>query len=511
MPKIPVLWKACLFSFISSFCLMVIELVAGRVLAPYIGVSLYTWTSIIGVIMAGIALGNYLGGKIADRFPSPNLIAVGFIAGALTTIAILPAIYFISVWDWFGSLPTMLNFTLKITGVFFLPSLLLSTISPVAIKLTLAGTEKAGGTVGTIYAVSTAGSILGTFLTGFYLILWFGTRMTIWLITAVLITSGILCLFFWQSGPRWRLSRGNLVRVAVVAVLLGVSGYLYQASKDWQVYYNRESNYYNIRVMDREDGVKILALDHLIHSYVKPDDPTYLDYTYLKMFSEIVKYETQDNKTPSMLHLGGGGYSFPRYMEAVYPGSLNDVIEIDPAVTEIAHEELGLPADTSIRTFNQDARLFLRQGAAGVKYDFVIGDVFNDKSTPYQLTTLEFDRLVKGTMNEGGLYLINIIDRYEEGKYMPAFINTLEQVFDHVYLFSPGVAFQNIEIGTFVIAASDRPMDLAAFREFLSTQEDTRSVPLEEDLLTAYLAERKPILLTDDYVPTDILVAELIK
>lgn len=510
MPKVPVLWKACLFSFISSFCLMVIELVAGRILAPYIGVSLYTWTSIIGVIMAGIALGNYLGGKIADRFPSPIVVAIGFLVGALATILIIPAIYFITMWNWFGDLPIMLNFTLKITCIFFLPSVLLSIISPAAIKLTLAGTEKAGGTVGTIYAVSTAGSILGTFLTGFYFILWFGTRMTIWLITSILILSGIFCLFFWQSDRKWKLDRANAVKLAVVGALLGTSGYLYQNTKEMQVAALRESNYYNIRVVGRDDGVKILALDHLIHSYVKPEDPTYLDYAYLKMFAEIVTFETGDNKTPSTLHLGGGGYSFPRYMDAVYPGSINHVIEIDPAVTEVAHQELGLANDTPIRTFNEDARLFLQQGGAGIKYDFVIGDVFNDKSTPYQLTTLEFDRMVKNTMNEGGVYLINIIDRYKNGKYMPAFINALQHVFGHVYLFSPGVPMTSTDICTFVIAASDKPMDLSDFQDFLATLDNSQSVPMNDQGLAAYLAERKPILLTDDYVPTDILVAELI-
>ena len=118
--------------------------------------------------------------------------------------------------------------------------------------------------------------------------------------------------------------------------------------------------------------------------------------------------------------------------------------------------------------------------------------------------------MVKGAMNEGGVYLINIIDRYEGGKYMPAFINTLQHVFGHVYLFGPGVAFNSADVSTFVIAASDRPMDLTDFQDFLATLDNPQSVPMNDERLAAYLAERKPILLTDDYVPTDILVAELI-
>jgi spermidine synthase len=512
LPKIPLIWKACLFSFISSFCLMVIELVAGRILAPYIGVSLYTWTSIIGVIMAGIAMGNYLGGKIADRVPSPDVIAIAFILSSLATMAILPALWFVSMGEWFANLPVMWNFTLKITAIFFLPAVFISTVSPVAIRLTLSATDKAGGTVGTVYAFSTAGSILGTFLTGFYFILWFGTRTTVWLIAGLLLISGIAAFVSWPARSGFKLSRGNLCRTGLVIVMLATGGYLYETTKPWQVYYNRESNYYNIRVMEREDGIKMLTLDHLIHSFVKPDDPTYLDYTYLKMFAEIVQYTVPPERAPSLLHLGGGGYSFPRYIEVVYPGSVNDVIEIDPAVTEIAREELGLSPESSILTYNEDARLFLKEGGTGRRYDFIIGDVFNDKSTPYQLTTVEFDRMVKDTLYGDGLYLVNIIDRFEGGKYLPAFIYTLEQVFDHVYLFSPGVSFNSIEAGTFVVAATDRSLDLAAFRNHLEIQgNEFYSLPLNEERLTAYLTERKPILLTDDYVPTDILVGELIK
>lgn len=489
---------------------MVIELVAGRILAPYIGVSLYTWTSIIGVIMVGIALGNYIGGKIADRFPSPNLLVAAFFLGSLATIAILPAIWLVTVRDWFGNLPVVLNFTLKTACIFFLPAAILSVISPVVIKLTLADLGKAGGITGTIYAWSTAGSILGTFMTGFYFILWFGTRMTIWLLTLVLLLTGIIAWLSWQPPGKWKLTPRNLIVGIIIIIMVAVAGNLFRMRERWQVDFTKESNYYSIRVLDRDDGIKILCLDHLVHSFVKPDDPAYLEYPYLKVFAEIVKYETRENPRPSMLHLGGGGYSFPRYMEAIYPGSVNYVIEIDPAVTEVAYEELGLPKETSIKTYNQDARLFLTEQMTDTKYDFVIGDVFNDKSTPYQLTTLEFARLVKAVMNKSGLYLINIIDRYERGKYMPAFIYTLEKVFKHVYLFSPGIPFENIDFATFVIAATDRPMDLADFREFLTSngKSDAYSVPLKEEVLQKYLEERKPVLLSDDYAPTDILVAE---
>jgi len=127
-------------------------------------------------------LGNYLGGKLADRYPSPLILALILFVGGLLTIAILPATKMVTSGDWFGNFPVMWNFTLKTALIFFLPAIILSMVSPMVIKLALADLGQTGGIVGTIYAFSTAGAILGTFMTGFYFILWFGTRTIIWLV-----------------------------------------------------------------------------------------------------------------------------------------------------------------------------------------------------------------------------------------------------------------------------------------------------------------------------------------
>jgi predicted membrane-bound spermidine synthase len=127
MHRNSVLWKANTIVFISSFCVMVIELIAARVMAPSIGVSLYTWTSIIGVILAGIALGNYTGGKIADKHPSPLVLVGIFFLGSLLTVAIMPIAKTLSAHgDWFVTWPLMMNFTLRTLIIFFLPAFVLS-------------------------------------------------------------------------------------------------------------------------------------------------------------------------------------------------------------------------------------------------------------------------------------------------------------------------------------------------------------------------------------------------
>ena len=512
MHRISVLWKSNATVFISSFCVMVIELIAARILAPYIGVSLYTWTSIIGIILAGIALGNYLGGKIADKYPHPAVLVVIFLGGGLFTIAILPLVKIVASATWFASWPLILSFMTKTACIFFLPAVILSMVSPFVIRLTLADLGRAGGVVGTIYAFSTVGAILGTFMTGFYFILWFGTRTATWLVAGILIVVGILSWFLWSIPARWRLSRSNLAIWIAIPVVVVASLSLFQMRGSWQENYTKESNYYAIRVSTEAGNRKVLVLDHLIHSFVYPDNPTALDYGYEKTFTEIAGYVMKDGLSPRVLHLGGGGYTFSRYMEAIHPGSLNEVVEIDPEVTKVAFRELGLSPDTDIKTYNQDARLFLIQRKSNQKYNLVAGDVFNDLSTPYHLTTVEFARLVRANMADDGIYMINIIDDYQKGRYMPSFIYTLKQAFNHVTIFYPQDNPESLGLGTFVIAASDKYIDPVDYRKFIREKgmNSPSGYPASESAVDMYLASRDPILLTDDYVPTDILVAPLI-
>ncbi len=536
MRHISTLWKTNTIAFVSSFCVMVIELIASRILAPHIGVSLYTWTSIIGVILAGIALGNYIGGKIADRRPSPLVLAAIFFIGGLVTIAILPATNIVTSANWFGNLPVMWNFMLKTSFIFFLPAIILSMVSPMVIKLTLADLGQTGGVVGTIYAFSTAGAILGTFMTGFYFVLWFGTRTTVWLVAAVLLVMGIIVWFSWRIPGRWSFTFKNFIIWITIVVIVLSYIFLFQSRESWQATYTKESeyfqfkesqqetytkesNYFSIQVVDYLGNVKGLWLDNFDQSYVIPEEPTALIYEYVKVFEEIVRYLTRENPAPRVLHLGGGGYSFPRYMEAVYPESVNEVVEIDPAVTQVAHEELGLPLETSIKTYNQDARLFLIQRKTGDKYNIVIGDVFNDFSTPYHLTTLEFNKLVEAHLEEDGIYLININD-YPSSRYTSSFIYTLKHAFEYVYLFSVGESWGRIKNNTLDITANDRVIvathrriDLADYEKFVTEDGKKKASgnPLMGMELEEYLAERDPILLTDDYAPTDILIAPIFR
>jgi predicted MFS family arabinose efflux permease len=184
-------WASYLIVFVASGCTLVLELVAGRVLAPFVGVSIQTWTSAIGVVLAGIALGNYLGGRLADRQSSSRTLGILLAAGGVTSLLVLPLASGLGPLTP-RSYPLVLRIVLLTTLLFLSPSLLLGMVPPIVIRRALDDLDRAGKVVGRIYAASTAGSLAGAFLTGFVLIAYFGTRAIILSVGLTLVAIGTL-------------------------------------------------------------------------------------------------------------------------------------------------------------------------------------------------------------------------------------------------------------------------------------------------------------------------------
>jgi spermidine synthase len=484
---------AILIVFLSNFCILVIELVAGRMMAPLVGVSLYTWTSIIGVILAGISLGNYLGGKIADRYASRRALALFFVLSAFGSASILGTIELVNPLSNLD-LPIIVNVVLVFTVVFLLPATVLGTISPIVVKLTLADLNQTGDVVGKISAAGTAGSIVGTFVTGFFLISALGTRVIVWVIAGSLLLIGLVISLSLQGRSRYATS-------ILLILFLGASVYLWQ--QGWLTSSClRETNYFCIKVRSdaEDDDVLILTLDRLVHSYVYPNDPTRLRYGYEKIYADVLAALFPAEQPVSALFIGGGGYTFPRYIEIIRPGSRVDVIEIDPGVTRTAYDRLGLPADTTITSYNEDARRFISRMPAAERYDLIVGDAFNDFSVPYHLTTLEFDQMIADHLTGRGIYIVNIIDG-KQGDFSRAYVNTLKQVFNHVHVAPVGGDLGTSSRQTIVVLASQNPLDEALVTAPLAQN----FIPTTE--LETYLQAGPPITLTDDYVPVDNLLA----
>jgi spermidine synthase len=483
---------------------MVLELVAGRIIAPHVGVSLYTWTSVIGIVLAGISLGNYLGGRLADRGASMNLLGLIFVLSGLASFGVL----LVDRYDLTAQLewPLIGEILILIAALFFVPATILGTISPIVVKLSVQDLSKTGRTVGRIYAAGAAGSIIGTFATGFFLISWFGTHTIVWGVSLLLILLGLVLLL----SSRWLWAVPAALLVAGVSLLI-LRPDLHESPCD------RETNYFCIAVRDQErngEPVRVLILDRLVHSYNSLKDPTKLVYGYERAYAEITAYQDHRNRSENTdalraLFIGGGGYTFPRYMEALYPDSELTVIEIDPGVTQVAYDMLGLNPDTKVETYNEDARMFLEREPTGA-YDLIMGDAFNDYSVPYHLTTKEFNDRVRAWLADDGLYVVNIIDG-AWGRFLRAYVHTLRQSFEYVYLAPTIEDWEETSRSTFVLVAGNSPLDVDALVEVQGGASLVGNQLLEEHELEAILASDTLVTLTDRYAPVDQMLAPVFR
>ncbi len=504
----PALRYPALIVFVTNTCLMLVQLVASRLVAPIVGVSLYTWTSIIGVMLAGISLGNYLGGRLADRGGSRRLLGWLLLLTALSLMLVL--VIFHAAGAGLGlppisGLPLVLRMMAFFAALFFLPSVMLGTLSPVVIKLAVRDLSQTGSVMGRIAGASTLGNLLGVFATGFVLISLFGARAVLF---GALIALSVLALWvgdFGRARAVARLASVGVVASLVIVPLTPLSGFIRGTCL-------RETDYFCIRVRaDERDGktYQVLTLDRLVHSYVALDDPLDLRYQYEQVGAEVADYLAERDGQITSYFIGGGGYSLPKFIEARHPGSRIDVAEIDPGVTEVAHDHLGLSRGTTIRTFNEDARLHLSTLAPAVKYNFVLGDAFNDFSVPYHLTTHEFNQIVRSHMQDDGVYMLNLID----GNTLPfvgAFLRTLKQTFPHVVLVSSGGTLFGAQRNTFVVLASPQPIDVDHLRNYRSTDlvKNIDAWLVDQSDVDALIASNT-LILTDDFVPTDRLLAPM--
>ncbi|MHC4425655.1 MAG: fused MFS/spermidine synthase [Planctomycetota bacterium] len=505
--------------FLSSFCIMVLELVAARLIAKHLGSSLYTWTAVIGVVLAGITIGNYLGGRIADRFQARKALAVLFALSSVACVVTVILNNLVGDWIWLWRFGWPVRVFSHVSLVFLIPSTLLGTISPVVAKMALERGLPTGRTVGDIYAWGAAGSIAGTFATGYYLIMAMGTIAIIWIVGGVLL---LLAILYWAR--LWVLYVWAAIFVALMTMGLAPAdwaentgaGLALREESNPNIIYEDESQYCYIAVerISQNPDRRAFMQDKLMHSDMVMDNMLDLKYSYEQIHAAVTHLLSRDTDKLSALVIGGGGYVFPRYVEKVWPGSRVDVVEIDPGVTEAAMQAFGLERDTPINTFAMDARNYVNQlleqeRTEGQKtlYDFIYEDALNDYSIPYQLTTREFNNKIAQILTDRGAYMIEMIDIYDSGLFVGAFVNTLEQTFPYVYVIAENEP--RSARNTFVIIAAKRQINL----DNLSLEGPVRNLDLwimngsEIDVLRK---KARGIVLTDDYAPVENLLAPVV-
>jgi len=506
--------------FFSSGCIMILELVASRLVARDLGSSLYTWTSIIGVVLAGISIGNYAGGRIADRYHARRALAVLFGLSSAACVAIVVVNSLVGQWTWLWRLSWPVHVFLHVSLVFLVPSALLGTIGPVVAKMALDRGLATGRTVGDIYAWGAAGSIAGTFLAGFFLIATFGTVTIIWAIGAAMLAAAIL---YWASCLALHLWAAGFVALVTMgmapgewATETGVAAHL-REKPDPSVLYEDETPYCRVAVrqVSEKPDRRAFMQDKLKHSEIVMGNVTNLQYFYTRIYAGLMHELGKTKEELSMLVIGGGGYAFPQYLQAARPESSVEVVEIDPGVTRAAMKAFGLPRDNTIRTITMDARnyvdqLLRRQRAGGPekRYDFVYEDAINDYSVPFQLVTQEFNDKIARLLADDGLYMVNLIDTFENGQFLGAVVNTLHQTFPHVYVITNRANLPSLR-NTFVVVAGRQAFDPGAALQRYNRH--LRFWLLDESEMEQLRRKCDDAVLTDDYAPVENMLAPVVR
>ena len=488
--------------FIINAVSMILELVASRVLSPYFGNSNIVWTSVIGIILLSSSIGNYLGGKIADKENLNNNLKIILVLSAFL-ILIIPFIEkdIISLLQLFIS-NLKIGAILCTILIFLLPSVFLGLLTPIILKLKIKDMDNVGRTSGKVVSIATIGGIFGTFLGGFVLIPTFGSIHILFILSIITILLVPLVDFKIDL-------TAFICLIIVIALLLlifvfkiknnndsgkkileGEEGIIYSEDTEYgrALLYNTMYDGEKIRVLNIDKGYESATFTDI-------DKRNELVFDYTKYYNLMFDSKKEIN---NVLLIGGAGYSYPKYYISHFEDKKIDVVEIDDKVTEIAKKYFFL--DDLIRDYNlddnnrlnlikDDGRTFLNKNEK--KYDAILNDAFSGTNPAKTLTTIENVKNIKRSLNEDGLYLTNIISAYggKDSKFLKAEVNTISKVFKYVYIVPCTYKDDENLIQNNMVIATDDDSYVA---------KDLVSVELEEN----------EIILTDDYCPVDTLIPE---
>ncbi len=487
--------KLLLVAFISGMAIMAMEVSAARLLAPYFGTSAFVWTNVIGVVLIALSLGYFLGGKLADKKPDLKLLGKLFIVAGIIfllapylvrivadfLLAVLAPSFSIAFFIFAGSL-------LVTIFLFGIPLVILGMVSPLLIKLYAKKQEdQVGEVAGSIFAVSTLGSLIGTFLPTLLLIPWQGTKFTIWLFAIVLLLLGIIV----DYRGRKTIGGGFLLLIILFVIssfFYSHTAYLYEDESFYQYIKVKEEGPYRYLLFNEGMGIQsVFRVDSVLTDF-------YYDYFNLLPYL----FSPQQKVKVLIVGLAGGTisrsllYFFPRQVEI-------DGVEIDKKVINIGRKFFAL-SDPRLNIFHQDGRVFLR--LTQNQYDIIIIDAYsNELYIPWTMTTYEFWELVKQRLKPGGLVAFNVSTTKESG-LLSALAQTVKTSFANTYIIDLPLDY-NV-----MILASQRtlPLDKIKDRE-VSSPLDSLVYNFVEN---AKLVKQGKKELTDDHAPVEYLTNLLI-
>ena len=426
--------------FLASGAVLVLELLGLRLLGPYVGLTLETTTAIIGVTLAGIAVGAAAGGYAADRTDPRRLLAGLLMGGGALSLLTVPIVRELGPGLTGGG-------ELAIVGVSTLallpPAAVLSAVTPTVARLQLREVRTGGTVFGRLSAWATAGALAGTFATGFVLVPLLAVS------TSMLATGALLVLVGIGVGLRGGATRrGSAAPIAVFALAAGAL----TAAADTPC--DAESTYHCARVESDPGraGGRELILEDISHSYVDLDDPRHLEFDYTRWIGDAIDAMAPARDPLDAVFVGGGGFTLPRYLAATRPGSRSRVLEVDGELVDLARERLGLRTSALLRVTVGDARVELR-ALPSSSADVVVGDAFGGRNVPWHLTTAEWVGEVRQVLRPGGLFAVNVIDQPPLNLLKAEAATLLDAFADVRLVVLPGPAG-----GNQVLLASDRPL-----------------------------------------------------
>jgi spermidine synthase len=398
------------------------EIAAARLMAPFFGASTIVWANTIGVVLVALSVGYWIGGRLGDRHPHLRGLCL-LVMGAAVLLAVVPfvarpffdvsveALDSVSAGAFVGSL----------IGVLFLvavPVILLGACSPYALRLAVPDVEHSGRVAGRLYAISTAGSLLGTMLAALVLIPFAGTQRTFLAFAAALALIGAL-------GLGWRFLALPAALIGALALPVGTI----KAAGDARVLYERESALQYIRVVEEPDGDRVLELNEgqARHSLYRPG--SYLTGGYWDGML-VLPFTTLERPPQRVAILGNGAGTTARGYGRFFPRALIDGVEIDPKLEEVGRRYFDMDSNPNLTVHNEDARPWLRRSASD--YDVIVVDSYRQPYVPFYLATREFFDLVRDRLAPGGVVVVNVGHPEENDDLETMISRTMSAVFPNV-------------------------------------------------------------------------------
>lgn len=490
--KMVLFWTDYIVLFVLNAAGMVMELAASRLMSPYFGSSNFVWTAIIGIILLAGSLGNIIGGKIASkndaRLTMGILLLFVSMYLAITPLVDVPLLSNIKQ----VGMGVQVSAVLSSIIFFLVPATIFGIITPIIMKERIAASEDQGKESGRITAIIAIGSLAGTFVGGFWIIPALGVKMILAMLAFVTLL--MVPLFCPITEIKQKRSKIFFIILNVITLLLSICAAIAINVENGSGQISIDTEYGRIIVEEGEytgEPVRYYKQSGAYSSatFVDNDKKYDLVFDYLKKYDEMFKYGDVKN----VLMIGGAAYQYPKYYISHYPDKKMDVVEIDPASTEIAKQYFYLNdlindyGEERIRLYNEDGRVYLSESQE--KYDAVLNDAFSGAEPVGTLATMEAAREIKNSLKKDGVYMSNVLGAVsgERSKFLKAEAKTLQKVFAHVYILPVYEGMAEDVYSNWMLVATD----------------SNKYVP--KDVIYPEISD-SDIILTDDYCPIDALV-----